>query len=77
MPQITLADIARTLDQPAPAEASRVVAGMAALSDAGPGDVSILTSDAYLKEFALTKAMAVIAHRKVKLPNTGKIVFSG
>jgi UDP-3-O-[3-hydroxymyristoyl] glucosamine N-acyltransferase len=54
---------------------SAIVAGIAALDDAGPGDLSILTSDAYLKLFAKTKARAVIVQRKVKLPNSGKIVF--
>jgi UDP-3-O-[3-hydroxymyristoyl] glucosamine N-acyltransferase len=78
MSPVTLADIARVLNQPAPPEASRVVAGMAALTDAAPDDVTMITSDAYLKQFARTQALAVIAQKKVRLPstNTGKTIFA-
>jgi UDP-3-O-[3-hydroxymyristoyl] glucosamine N-acyltransferase len=77
MSRITLADIARALNQPAPpaSEGSRGIAGIAALTDAGPSDVTMITSDAYLKQFAKTQAAAVIAHRKVRLPGTRKTVF--
>lgn len=75
MPPGTLADIARILNQPAPVNGDLVIAGIAALSDAKPGDVTMITSDAYLKQFAKTNATAVIAQRKVRLPATNKIIF--
>ncbi len=75
--RITLADIAASLNQPALsiAQGQTVIAGIAALSDAGPADVTMITSDAYLKQFARTQAAVVVAQRKVRLPSTGKIVF--
>jgi len=36
----------------------------------------MITSDAYLKQFAKTQATAVIAQRKVRLPGGGKIIFA-
>jgi len=79
MSRMTLADIAAALNQPplAHAHASRVVTGIAALVDAGPSDVTMIASDAYLKQFAKTNAAAVIAQRRVRLPtNTGKVIFA-
>jgi UDP-3-O-[3-hydroxymyristoyl] glucosamine N-acyltransferase len=76
MARITLADIARVLDQPVPADGTRVITGIAALTDAGPRDVTMITSDAYLKQFARTQALAVIAQKKVRLPHSDKIIFS-
>jgi UDP-3-O-[3-hydroxymyristoyl] glucosamine N-acyltransferase len=75
MPPVTLADIARVLQQPAPVDASGVVTGVASLIDAGPGEVSMITSDRYLKQFARTRALAVISQRKVKLPSSSKAIF--
>jgi UDP-3-O-[3-hydroxymyristoyl] glucosamine N-acyltransferase len=75
MSRITLADVARLLNQPAPVNGLRMIAAVAALSDAGPDDLTMIASDAYLKQFAHTRAMAVIAQRKVRLPNSGKIIF--
>jgi UDP-3-O-[3-hydroxymyristoyl] glucosamine N-acyltransferase len=78
MPRITLADIAAALNQPplAIVDASRGVTGIAALSDAGPSDLTMISSDAYLKQFAKTTAAAVIAQRRVRLPgSTGKVIF--
>jgi UDP-3-O-[3-hydroxymyristoyl] glucosamine N-acyltransferase len=75
MTRITLADIARALNEPPPVDGDRVIAGVAALSDAGPGDLTMITSDAYLKQFARTRATVVIAQKKVRLPHTDKIIF--
>lgn len=72
---ITLADIAKVLNTPIPAEAARVVKGVAALTDAGPDDLTMVSSDAYLKQFARTAAQSVIVQRKVQLPPTSKAVF--
>jgi UDP-3-O-[3-hydroxymyristoyl] glucosamine N-acyltransferase len=72
---ITLSDIARVLNQPAPVDAGRAIAGIASLADARPGDLTMITSDAYLKQFARTNATAVIAQKKVRLPPSGKVVF--
>ena len=65
---ITLNQIAKTLGLPAPARGDRVVAGVSTLVDAGPDELSMVGSDAYVKLFAKTKAMAVLAGPKVKLP---------
>lgn len=69
MSPLTLAEIAALLHVPAPAGyADRAVTGMATLTEAGPNDLSFLGSDAYLKQFAATKAGAVIVQKRVKLP---------
>jgi UDP-3-O-[3-hydroxymyristoyl] glucosamine N-acyltransferase len=73
---VTLADIAAVLNVPVPADASRAVAGIAALGDATANDLTMIASDAYLKQFAKTQALAVIAQRKVKLPANAKVVFA-
>jgi UDP-3-O-[3-hydroxymyristoyl] glucosamine N-acyltransferase len=78
MSRTTLADITAVLNQPpvAASVASRLVTGIAALSDAGPTDLTMIASDAYLKQFTKTNAVAVIAQRRVRLPAvTGKVVF--
>ncbi|HEV2294062.1 MAG TPA: UDP-3-O-(3-hydroxymyristoyl)glucosamine N-acyltransferase [Tepidisphaeraceae bacterium] len=69
MPSLTLTEIAALLNVPAPAgRAERSVTGMATLAEAGPNDLSFLGSDAYLKQFAATKAAAVVVQKRVKLP---------
>jgi UDP-3-O-[3-hydroxymyristoyl] glucosamine N-acyltransferase len=75
MPRVTLADIARLLKVPPPADGNLVITGLAALVDAVPGDLSMITSDAYRKQFVRTQATAVIAQRKVKLPASTKVIF--
>jgi UDP-3-O-[3-hydroxymyristoyl] glucosamine N-acyltransferase len=70
----TLADIAGMLHLPAPADpavAAREVSGIATLAEAGPDDLSFLGSDSYLKQFATTRAAAVIVQKRVKLPREG------
>ena len=44
------------------------VTGLATLDEAGPTDLSFLGADAYLPQFASTKAAAVIVQKRVKLP---------
>ncbi|MDQ3440954.1 MAG: UDP-3-O-(3-hydroxymyristoyl)glucosamine N-acyltransferase [Planctomycetota bacterium] len=72
MPSLTLTEIAALLHVPTPPGlGDRAVTGMASLAEAGPGELSFLGSDAYLKHFATTKAGAVIVQKRVKLPRDG------
>jgi UDP-3-O-[3-hydroxymyristoyl] glucosamine N-acyltransferase len=64
----TLGQIAELLGCDTPAQPQLPIDGIAALEDAGPGDLSYLGSDAYLKEFAATRAAAVIVQKRVRLP---------
>ncbi len=68
MPQLTLAEIAHLLNCPPPKNGAIAVSGVAMLHEATTEDLSFLGSDAYLKEFHLTKAAAVLVSRKVRLP---------
>lgn len=64
----TLGDIATMLGATIDGRwADRSVNGIAALADAGPGDLSFLSSEQYLDEFNRTRAAGVIVSRKVKL----------
>ena len=67
----TLSDIASLLGVPldgSPAASARID-GVATPAEAGPGDVSFVGSEAYLRDLAGTRAIAVIVQRRVKLPN--------
>jgi len=64
----TVADIAALLNLPVRGDASRAVTGMATLEEAGPGEISFISTDAFLKQFKASRAGAVIVQRKVKLP---------
>jgi UDP-3-O-[3-hydroxymyristoyl] glucosamine N-acyltransferase len=65
----TLGDIARLLEVGAPAGYEGVaIGGLAMLSEAGPGDLSFLGSDKYLRAFRASKAAAFLVGRRVKLP---------
>src|SRR5579862_7404149 len=66
----TVADIAALLNVPVRGDASRPVTGMATLEEAGPSEISFISTDAFLKPFRATRAGAVIVQRKVKLPPT-------
>jgi UDP-3-O-[3-hydroxymyristoyl] glucosamine N-acyltransferase len=70
----TLADIARLLNVALSPESAGPVAitGVAGLKDAGPAEVSFLTSDAFHRAFAATSAAAVIVDRRVKLQGNVK-----
>jgi UDP-3-O-[3-hydroxymyristoyl] glucosamine N-acyltransferase len=75
MSRVTLADIARLLKVPPVADGATIISGLAALVDAVPGDLSMIASDAYVKHFPGTRATAVIAQKKVKLPASSKVIF--
>jgi UDP-3-O-[3-hydroxymyristoyl] glucosamine N-acyltransferase len=68
----TLADIAEALKVPLPenfqGDGGRRLTGMAGLEEAGPDEVSFISSNVLLREFVSTRAGVVIAARKVKLP---------
>lgn len=65
---IPLSRIAAVLQLPAPSSPELLITGMATLAEAGPTDLSFLGADAYLKDFAVTQAAAVLVHKRVKLP---------
>lgn len=65
----TVRDIANLLKVPVVGrDESLPLTGIATLRDAGPGDLSFLSSDEYLEQFTETRASAVIVDRAVKLP---------
>jgi len=65
----TLAEIATLLSVPAPPGATeQIIIGMEALEEAGPRQLSFVGSEQYLPALAQTRAAAVIAQRRVKLP---------
>jgi UDP-3-O-[3-hydroxymyristoyl] glucosamine N-acyltransferase len=77
MPTLTLGEIATMLNCPPPAGADRPITGVAMLAEAGPGEISFLGSDAYLKQFQATQAAAVLVSRKVHVPpESGKTVLT-
>ncbi len=65
---LTLAQVAELLGVETPADAQRVVRGIATLAEAKADELSFLGSDQYVKHFADTKAAAVIVHKRVRLP---------
>jgi UDP-3-O-[3-hydroxymyristoyl] glucosamine N-acyltransferase len=66
-----LSDICSLLTIPEPAEARQTtIAGVAGLNDATAGDLSLVSSEAYLPQLAHTSAAAVLVQRKVHLPAT-------
>ena len=75
MKPVTLNEIARLLGCTPPANGGRLVASVASLADAGPEDLSVVSSDRYAKAFARTAAMAVIAGKRVRMPASTKPVF--
>ncbi|HEY7090646.1 MAG TPA: UDP-3-O-(3-hydroxymyristoyl)glucosamine N-acyltransferase [Tepidisphaeraceae bacterium] len=66
----TLADIAAALNVPVRGTDTqgKQISAVASLTEAGPSDISFLSSDAYLKQFKSTRAAAVIVQKRVKLP---------
>ncbi len=77
MKHLTLGEIAALLNAPAPADAQRTVTGMAGLAEATESELAYLGADAYLPQFAATRAAAVIVQKRVKLPpdRGGRTVF--
>jgi UDP-3-O-[3-hydroxymyristoyl] glucosamine N-acyltransferase len=65
---ITLGDIAGMLNCSVGAAAGEPIIGLATLTDARPGELSILGHDKYVKQFIATRATAVIVDRRVQLP---------
>jgi UDP-3-O-[3-hydroxymyristoyl] glucosamine N-acyltransferase len=64
----TLADIAELLGTLAPAGAAQIVRGVATIADAGPDELTFVTSDTYAKQLPSSRAAAAIVHRKVHVP---------
>lgn len=67
----TLADIARLLGVAPPADpqdARRPIRGVASLADATEGDLSFVTSDAFVKQLQSTRAGAVVVQKAVHVP---------
>lgn len=69
MPSLAEISVLLGLVEP-PGAGHTVIAGVAALSDAGPDDLSLLSSEKYLSQLAQTKAAAVLVQRKVHLPGS-------
>ncbi len=65
-----LAEIAAALNSPAPAGAGELaITGVATITDATGTELTYLSSDQFLKQFAATKAAAAIVQKRVKLPS--------
>jgi UDP-3-O-[3-hydroxymyristoyl] glucosamine N-acyltransferase len=64
---ISLREIAAHLGCAAPAS-DAAITGVATLEDAGPDDLSLVGSDAFIKQFEKTRAGAVLVQQKVKVP---------
>ena len=75
---LTLAGLAERLGcaPPPPSKAGVAVTGAASLEEAGPADISFLSSKLYLRQFNASKAAAVLVDRSVKLrPEAGAPVI--
>jgi UDP-3-O-[3-hydroxymyristoyl] glucosamine N-acyltransferase len=69
----TVSDIASLLKVPvARGDPQRQITGVAALIDAGPGDISFLSSDSHRRDFGATRAGAVIVQQGIKLQASPK-----
>ncbi|HTW93916.1 MAG TPA: UDP-3-O-(3-hydroxymyristoyl)glucosamine N-acyltransferase [Tepidisphaeraceae bacterium] len=70
MKKITLGQIASVLGCPPPSglQADIVITGVASLAEARPGEISCLSTDAYVRQFQASHATAVVVDRKVKRP---------
>ena len=69
-PTFTLGAVAATVGAapPPPAIATRPVDGVAALADAGPTELSMVVADAGVRAVTQTRAAAVLADRRARLP---------
>lgn len=63
----TVAEIAEMLKAPVRGDGTRQITGAASLTEAGPNDISVLAAETFLKQFADTRAGAVIVHQRIKL----------
>lgn len=72
----TLGEIAALIGAAGPPDPSAPITGVATLHEAGPGDLSIVASEAYAAQAATTRAAALIVQRRIKLPDqTGQVIF--
>ncbi len=62
----TLQQLADLLDVHCPSHGDLELRGVNALKDAGPNDLSVLTRDAFVKQYKATRAGAVLAGKKVR-----------
>ncbi len=62
----TLQQLADLLSVACPSQGGLELRGINALSDAGPNDLSVLTRDAFVKQYKITRAGAVLAGKKVR-----------
>jgi UDP-3-O-[3-hydroxymyristoyl] glucosamine N-acyltransferase len=73
----TLANIAQLLRVPLKGDGTLRLKGIASLEEAGPDEISFISSSVFLKQFAATRAAAVIASAKLNLPDdAGRPIFS-
>jgi UDP-3-O-[3-hydroxymyristoyl] glucosamine N-acyltransferase len=70
---IALREIAGMLGCAAPAENVQIT-GIATLADAGPGDISFLGSEAFVKQFLATRAGAVLVQKKLHIPESSSAI---
>ena len=68
---MALREIAALLGCAAPATDVRIT-GVAALDEAGPQDISFLTSESYLKAFKASHAGAVLVQKKIPIGNDAR-----
>lgn len=68
MKTVTLGEIARVLNLPAPAKSDLPLTGVNSLGEASATEISFVGSDRFLKELAATSAAAVLVQRDVKVP---------
>ena len=64
----TLGEIASLLGCPPPPDTGRAVKGIATLGEAGTDELSFIGSEKFAPQFVETRAAAVIAQKKLKLP---------
>src|SRR5437764_3742783 len=69
----TLAEIAGLLNValPAGADGRRAIVGVNTLAEAGPDELSFLSSEHYRPDLAGTRAAAVLVHRRLRVPAAG------
>ena len=77
MPEISVADLARTIEGRAVGDEGLLLRGIATLDDAGPADVSFLSSKAYRAAAESSAAGCVIVDSEDALPGRTVIVVEG
>jgi UDP-3-O-[3-hydroxymyristoyl] glucosamine N-acyltransferase len=74
--RFTLADLADRLNGKAEGDTGKTISGAAGIAEAGPGDITFITALKYLEEVSSSKAGAVIAAEKMRLPGRDVIRVS-